>query len=332
MIKNPNTQALKVAVLQGGASAEREVSLASGKNCIAALETAGFKVCAYDTAELSFMDALLQNPPDVAFIALHGKGGEDGTVQGVLELLGIPYTGSGVLASALAMDKTAAKSVFHRVGLPTPDDVMLTRAEVCGAAFDMDALCEKLVARLGESLVVKPNNEGSSVGVSIVHDCDDLPDALHEALEFDDCVLVEPYIPGHEIMAGVLEECVHDRSDAAPEIVVKALPLIEVESASEFYDYHSKYASGGSRHILPAHLDEEQTRVCQELAVAAHKVLGCKGYSRSDIRLRPDGKAFLLETNTLPGMTKTSLIPEAARSIGIELPELVTRLIHIALQ
>jgi len=315
-----NPGELTVAVLQGGSSAEREVSLASGKNCRAALERAGFTVCTFDTADLSFMDALLQDPPDVAFIALHGKGGEDGTIQGLLELLEIPYTGSGVLASALAMDKLAAKAVYRRMNLPTPDDYVLRYGEMPDEG--MDALCERIVGRLGEALVVKPNNEGSSVGVSIVRGRDELPTALDEALGFDECVLIERFIPGHEIMAGVLEDA---------DGVASALPLIEVESVSDFYDYHSKYATGGSRHILPARLDDETTHRCQELAVAAHEALGCRGYSRSDIRLRDGGEAYLLETNTLPGMTETSLIPEAAASVGLGFPELVTRLVQSAL-
>jgi D-alanine-D-alanine ligase len=313
---------LTVAVLQGGVSAEREVSLLSGKNCAAALRKAGFSVCVYDAADLSFIEALRMSPPDVVFIALHGRFGEDGTIQGLLELLGLPYTGSGVLTSALAMDKKATKGIYAQAGLSMPSDEVITQDDIADIV-KCDALCDRLVAAFGQDVVVKPNSEGSSVGVTIVHSRDRLPKALQDALELDTLALVEPFIPGLEIMAGVL-------GNAGSQ--AQALPLIEVESSGEFYDYDSKYAPGGSCHVMPARLSNTDTRQCQDLAVAAHNVLDCRGYSRSDIRFNPaTGKAYLLETNTLPGMTSVSLIPEAARGIGIDFPELVTRLVRSAL-
>ncbi|MDR1774938.1 MAG: D-alanine--D-alanine ligase [Actinomycetes bacterium] len=311
-----------VAVLMGGTSAEREVSLNTGANCADALRQAGFTVTTFDTADLSFIDNLRAYPPDVAFIALHGTLGEDGAMQGLLEILGIPYTGSRIMASAIAMDKAATKGVYAQAGLPVAEDVLLVRDAVqLGDGGYVPAVAD-IPKRLGQRLVVKPNAEGSSVGVHIVHSAAELPAALDEAFTHDAQVLVERFIPGLEIMAGVLDDV-----DGCPQ----ALPLIEVEATGEFYDYDSKYAPGGSVHHLPARLDAAQTARCQELAVAAHRALGCRGCTRSDIRLDPDGQAWLIETNTLPGMTATSLVPEAARAAGISFPELVTRIVGSAL-
>jgi D-alanine-D-alanine ligase len=313
-----NPTSTTVAVLKGGTSAEREVSLHTGENCAAALREAGFTVTEYDTQDLRYLDDLRSNKPDVAFIALHGRGGEDGTMQGLLELLSIPYTGSGVLSSALAMDKVMTKHIYTQAGLPTADYLVATREE----SFYVDTLAQKIVEELGTDVVVKPNSEGSSFGVHIIHDPAQLPEALEDAFCYDDLVLVERFIPGLEIMAGVL-------GNAGPAAL--GLPLIEVESTGAFYDYESKYAPGGSRHILPARLDEATTTRCQDLATAAHTALGCRGYSRSDIRIDPTGAPYLLETNTLPGMTATSLLPEEARAIGIDFPDLCTRIIEFAL-
>ncbi|MDR1413135.1 MAG: D-alanine--D-alanine ligase [Actinomycetes bacterium] len=306
-----------VAVLEGGTSEEREVSLNTGRNCAEALRTAGFKVSEYDTADLGFIEALRRDQPDVAFIALHGRGGEDGTMQGLLELLGIPYTGSGVLASALAMDKEASKAVYRQAGLATPPGFVARRGE----EFFVDSVANKVADQLGDKVVVKPNSEGSSVGITIVQDREALADALREAFRFDDRVLIERFIPGREIMAGVIGNTEKD---------IRSLPLIEVEATADFYDYDSKYAPGGSRHVLPAPLDEDTTQTCQKLAAAAHTALGCRGCSRSDIRLDSYGIAWLLETNTLPGMTSTSLVPEAARAMGLDFPNLVKLLVNLA--
>jgi D-alanine-D-alanine ligase len=310
----------QVAVLKGGTSAELEVSLNTGHNCAEALRQQGFIVTEYDTADQGFIAGLQQTKPDLAFIALHGRCGEDGTMQGLLELLQIPYTGSGVLASALAMDKLMTKSIYTQAGLMTPPSLSAFH----GNGFSVAALVERALDELGDTLVIKPNKEGSSVGVNIVHNRAELTKAMQEAFRYDRHVLIERFIPGREIMAGVIDTYTDDAC---------ALPLIEVEAkAGEFYDYDSKYAPGGSRHIVPAVLDEELTLLCQRLAVDAHKALGCRGYSRSDIRLDPAGTAWLLETNTLPGMTATSLLPEAARAVGIEFPELCTLLVNLALR
>jgi len=313
---------MKIAVLQGGTSAEREVSLRSGENCCQGLRAAGaMQVTAYDTADLSFIDQLRSTQPDLVFNALHGKGGEDGTIQGLLELLNIPYTGSGVLASALAMDKHASKKVFDQAGLTTPRGVLLTADTL---PRDLDALYQRITQQLGTGdLAVKPNSEGSSVGVSLISTAAELGPALKAAQgDSQQLVIVEECIAGKEITVGVLQDV-----DGTP----YALPLIEIIPKSEFYHFENKYTPGYTTFVVPAQVDQATTRACQELAVAAHQALGCAGYSRSDIRLTADNKAYLLETNTLPGLTAGSLIPCAAKAAGIEFPELLLGIIACAL-
>ncbi|HET6350682.1 MAG TPA: D-alanine--D-alanine ligase [Coriobacteriia bacterium] len=304
---------MRVALLVGGRSAEREVSLNSGRQVAEALEISGYDVVRIDSGADSFITELAEAKPDVVFICLHGRFGEDGTVQGLCELLGLPYVGSGVLASALAMDKVMSKHVFEQAGISTPAYVTLRRGE----ALDYD----DIVAKLGPKTVVKPANEGSSVGMSIVHEPAELPAAIDRAFEFDALVLVERFIAGAEVTVAVL-------GNDSPE----ALPTLEIVPEHEFYDYESKYVPGMSRHIIPANISVSARLECQRLAVEAHRELGCRGMSRSDTIVTEDGEVYLLETNTIPGMTPTSLLPDAARAQGIEFPELCHRLVGYALE
>lgn len=305
-------RSIRVVVLMGGRSAEREVSLNTGAQVSAALRSAGFDVAEIDTGDDEFVVTLAGTEADVAFICLHGRFGEDGTVQGLCELLELPYVGSGVLASALAMDKVMSKELFSHNGLPTPDYVVLRR----GQAVDVAAV----TAALGPKTVVKPANEGSSVGMSIVHEPDELPAALDKAFAHDRCVLVERFVSGIEVTVGVI-----GNDEPVP------LPTLEVEPEHEFYDYESKYVPGMSRHIIPARTSEQLRAECQRLAVEAHLLLGCRGMSRSDTIVTPDGEVLLLEVNTIPGMTRTSLLPDSARAAGMEFDVLCTRLVELAL-
>lgn len=309
----PDTAGVRVAVLMGGRSAEREVSLNTGEQVVAALRERGADAFAIDTADASFIDDVRASRPDVVFICLHGRYGEDGTVQGLLELLDLPYVGSGVLASALAMDKVASKHVFAGCGVPTPEYVVVRRGRPWRE--------EDVAAAVGERCVVKPASEGSAIGVSIVHDPSELREAIETAFRYDDVVLVERFIAGTEVTVGVL-------GTSAP----FALPTLEIVPEHEFYDYESKYVPGMSRHIIPARIPEAARKRCEELAVAAHEALGCSGVSRTDIIVEPDGRAWVLEVNTIPGMTRTSLLPDAARAAGIEFPELCALLVGYALE
>lgn len=303
---------LSIALLMGGTSAEREVSLHTGAQVAEALGTAGHQVRQLDTADLDFIDALREGAFDVVFICLHGRFGEDGTIQGLLEVLGLPYVGSGVLASALAMDKAASKRIFEACGLRTPRSVTL---------HSLPADLGPIVTDLGEKVVVKPASEGSSVGMSIVHASAELAAALALAFEHDDVVLVEQFVQGAEVTVGVLGN-----------ETLRALPTLEVVPEHEFYDYESKYVPGMSKHIIPARVSEEAQAECQRVALDAHRALGCRGLSRSDTIVTPAGEVYLLEINTIPGMTSTSLLPDSARAAGISFPELCDRLVRLALE
>ncbi|MDY0340024.1 MAG: D-alanine--D-alanine ligase [Coriobacteriia bacterium] len=306
-------QALRIAVLMGGRSAEREVSLHTGEQVAGALASVGHDVVPVDTADIGFIEALRVGGFDVAFICLHGRFGEDGTIQGLLELIELPYVGSGVLASALAMDKVVSKQIFVAAGIPTPEWIVVRR----GCPYSV----ADISARLGEKLVVKPVNEGSSVGMSIVHDPDELGPAIECAFEHDHTVLIEEFVTGAEVTVGVL-----GNSD------LMALPTLEVVPEHEFYDYDSKYLPGMSRHIIPARVSDAIREECQRIAIEAHCALACRGMSRADTIVTGDGIAYLLEVNTIPGMTKTSLLPDAARAAGIEFPQLCDRLVSLALE
>jgi len=305
-------ESTRVIVLMGGRSAEREVSLHTGAQVAEALASAGVPVSTIDAGDSDFIRQLEQSDADVCFVCLHGRMGEDGTVQGLLELLGMPYVGSGVLASALAMDKVMSKLVFERAGLATPPWVALHRGE----PVDHSAIVELL----GGKTVVKPANEGSAIGVTIVHEAGELPGAIDEAFAYDTTVLVERFVSGPEVTVGIL-------GNDEP----FALPTLEIVPEHEFYDYESKYVPGMSRHIIPARVSEPARAECQRLSLEAHTLLGCRGMSRSDTIVAEDGCVYLLEVNTIPGMTATSLLPDAARAAGIEFPELCRMLVDYAL-
>jgi D-alanine-D-alanine ligase len=292
----------RIAVLMGGLSAEREVSLASGASVQRALAALGYDAVAIDM-DRDLARALTDERIDVAFICLHGRYGEDGAVQGLLEVMGIPYTGSGVLASALAMNKVFAKQVFETSGLTVAPYRVARRGS------------DVVLAGLGFSLpvVVKPSREGSSVGVSIVKREEDLPQAVETAFSYDEEILVEQFIKGREIQVGILD----DRPIGAIEIVPK----------KEFYDYEAKYTEGMAEHILPAPLPPDLYQRVLDAGEKAHRVLDCSGYSRVDFLVTENEECYLLEVNTLPGMTDLSLLPEIAQGAGIAFGELVERIL-----
>ncbi len=296
---------MRVAVLHGGMSAEREVSLRSGAQVIEALRKAGFEVQPVVVGEdLGALIAALTPKPDVVFNALHGRFGEDGTIQGVLDYLGIPYTHSGVRASAMAMDKAAAKAVFSAAGLPVAPHRVIDVAELA----DHDPL--------PPPYVVKPVNEGSSVGVSIVYPGDNKRAEIIANWHYGPA-MVEQYVPGRELTVGVLED--------------RALVVTEIISNEKFYDYTAKYAAGGSRHVLPAEVPENIAAAAKDIAVAAHRALGCRGASRADLRYdETTGRVVLLEVNTQPGMTPTSLLPEQAAYVGLDFPALCAWMVERA--
>lgn len=304
---------MKVAVLYGGVSGEREVSLTSGKGMIEALEARGHDVVAIDFHP-DRANELLTLKADVVVSALHGKYGEDGRVQSLLEMAGLPYTGSGVLASALAMDKARAKIIFAAAGIRIARDVLIESGD------DIDA---KIVEWGSEfPCVVKPAQEGSSNGLTIAMDEAMLREGIDKAFACDTAVLVEQYIKGRELTVPVLG---NHGAEAA-------LPVIEIIPKNEFYDYESKYSEGGSIHVCPAELPDALTEEVQTAAIKAHRALGCSGYSRSDFLVSEDGLAYILETNTLPGMTPLSLFPDSARAVGISYGELLERFIELALE
>ena len=309
-----NPAETKVALLYGGTSGERAISIQSGQGAAGALREAGYQVTMLDPANKEDLVKLVKEPFDVAFLCLHGKGGEDGTMQGMLEILGIPYTGPGVWSSATAMDKAKSKVHYLEKGISTPRSVTLHAADQMTPA--------ELEQKLGRKIVVKPASSGSALGVSIVEGTADVQKALDDAFALDDEVVVETFVSGTELTVAVL-----GNDDPT------ALPVIEiVPQMGYFYDYESKYAAGGSQHICPARLSEKDTQHVQALAVAAHKALECQGVSRTDIILDENGTGWVLETNTIPGMTATSLLPDAGRAAGMSFPELCTKLIEYALE
>ena len=293
----------KVAVLLGGRSAEREVSLKSGALVLNALRERGVDAHAFDPAERGIED-LIEGGFARAFIALHGRFGEDGTLQGALEWLGLPYTGSGVLGSALAMDKLRTKLLWQASGVPTPPWELLAP----------DADFKAVSARLGLPLMVKPVNEGSSIGMSKVRAAGHLEEAFALAVNYDRAVIAEKFIEGTELTAGILGE--------------QALPLIRLETPREFYDYEAKYIADDTRYLVPCGLPPEREREIQALCLKAFRVLGCSGWGRVDLMLDRDGKPWLLEVNTAPGMTDHSLVPMAARAAGLSYEDLCLRILE----
>lgn len=300
---------LRVAVLAGGKSSEREISKLSGKMVAEGLKTLGYKVKEYDPkTDLKKIIAEVKNI-DVVFPALHGRYGEDGTIQGFLELLGLSYVGSGVLASALAMDKVKTREIYKNEGLPIPKGIVYS--------FGDDA--HRITSEVGLPCVVKPVADGSSFGITIVKEEKGLVKAINEAIKFDAQVLIEEYIPGDEITVGVVG------NDS-----LIALPVVLIKLKHEFFNYEAKY-SGETDEIVPAPIDEGMAKRAKEYALVAHKALGCRGLSRTDMIVK-EKEIYLLETNTMPGMTKESLLPKAAKAAGMSFNQLVQRLIELALE
>jgi D-alanine-D-alanine ligase len=296
-----------VAVVMGGASAEREISLQTGSGVVGALESLGYRTVSLDF-DSRFVDEIRSHRPDAVFNALHGGAGEDGTVAAVLEWLKIPYQGSGVRASAVAMDKWMTKALMRAVEVPTP------RAIVVEAGGSIPPLPK----RPGLPCVVKPQSEGSAVGVSIVRKESEWPAAIEAARSAGGRILVEEYVRGREFTVGVLGD--------------RALPVVEIIPSDAFYSYHSKYTAGASTHRVPADIDPALASRMQTYALRLHRALGCRDYSRVDVMMdSQDSSLYLLECNTLPGLTSLSLFPEAAASAGIGYPQLIDTLVRAAL-
>jgi D-alanine-D-alanine ligase len=295
----------KVAVLLGGRSAEREISLESGKAVLDALRRCGVDAHPFDPSE-QHMDALLHQGYARAHIALHGRYGEDGTVQGALELLGLPYTGSGVLASALAMDKWRTKLLWQSAGINTPRHILLDEQS------DFDAVAKEL----GLPLIVKPSREGSTIGLSKVRKAGEVAAAWRLAARHDAMVLAEQFIEGTELTASILGDV--------------ALPLVRIQVEGDLYDYEAKYLSDKTQYFCPSGVSEEQECVIRKQALQAYRLLGCEGWGRVDLILDRSGTPYFLEANTSPGMTTHSLVPMAAKTAGISFEELVLKILELA--
>ncbi|MDH4222175.1 MAG: D-alanine--D-alanine ligase [candidate division Zixibacteria bacterium] len=339
---------MKIIVLMGGTSEERDVSIVSGESIVQGLREKGHQVLAIDTAkgyklpenQKKFLsEGIKTEPPDVkalqhegkrlalktiesfnlseadvVFLALHGGQGEDGTIQALLELSGIPYTGSGVLASALAMNKAMSKKVFEREGILTPQWFTLESSNY----MDISLIIDKVKKTVNFPVAVKPNEQGSSVGLTVVEEEKNLGKAIEEAKMYSEKILFEKYIPGRELTVGILGDI--------------PLPVIEIVPEHGIYDYECKYTKGKSQYVCPAELSNEKTIEIQETGLRAFKALGCEGFARVDFRYGIDDKFYCLEVNTIPGMTATSLVPKAARALGIEFPELVERIAKLAVR
>jgi D-alanine-D-alanine ligase len=328
---------ITVALLVGGTSAEREVSKNTSKSILKALRQLGYNVKLIDPAygvnqpkeeekyfeekdftvrtNRNYIEAInssMLDDVDIVFIGLHGKWGEDGTVQSLLELRGIKYTGSKALTSSLAMDKDMTKVMFQHYGVDTPKWIVVNKNE-----NDYDSIQKKIENLFGYPCVVKPNDEGSTIGLTICKQNNELLDAINKARKFSCKVLVEEYIPGHELTVAVLDQ--------------NALPVLEIKPKSGFYDYENKYTSGRTDYIVPAEIPQEVSEHLQRQALLAFNSIGCESYARIDFRVTDDFKSFCLEVNTLPGMTSTSLVPKMAKAAGITFEDLIDRIIKNSL-
>ncbi|MBW1944533.1 MAG: D-alanine--D-alanine ligase [Deltaproteobacteria bacterium] len=305
---------LTIALLAGGRSGEREVSLRSGEAVYLALDPAKYNVTRYDPRDDLARLIREREDIDLAFVLLHGKFGEDGRMQGFLDLLDIPFVGSGVLSSALSMNKKMAKGIYRRAGLTVAEDIVITRGTAIGA--------DEIIEKLGEFLVVKPVAEGSSLGISLCRTKEALQKGIGLAFQHDREVMVEQYIKGTEVTGCVLGTT-----------SLTALPLVEIRPSAEyaFFDYEAKYIPGATEEICPAPLPKDHTERAQSCAKAAHSALMCDVWSRTDMILK-DEEIFILETNTIPGMTENSLVPRAARAAGMSLSDFVDRLIQLSLE
>ncbi len=305
---------LRLALIAGGKSSEREVSLKSGAQVYQALNPHKYDIRRYDP--LTDLESLVREASelDVALIIMHGRGGEDGSMQGLLDLLEIPYQGSGVLASALAMNKELSKVIYQQAGLKVPQALAFFR--------ETAPKSQEIKAKLGLPVVIKPANEGSSIGITMARTIKEMERGISAAFKLDRRVIVEEFISGVEVTGGVL-------GNAGPQ----ALPLVEIVPSDvyAFFDYDAKYQPGATQEICPARLDADLTCRVQECALTAHRALGCRGYSRTDMVVR-EQEIFVLETNTIPGMTATSLFPQAAKAMGLDFPQLLDTLIRLALE
>lgn len=300
----------RIGVIMGGSSAEREVSLKSGSAILASLKKSGYDAVPIEM-DNKIPEKLRDNNIGMAFIALHGPGGEDGSLQGLLEVMNIPYTGSGVLASGLGLNKTVSRKIFVYHNIQVPPFFTAKRNEKNDIEIKLKTM------PFSFPLVVKPCCQGSSIGVSIVKEKEKFRDAVEEAFKFDDEILIEKFIDGREIHVGILDNM--------------PMGAIEIRPKGEFYDYKSKYLLGMSDHIFPAPLEEGLYYKVLETGLKAHNAIGCKGYSRVDCLVTRNGDVFTLEVNTLPGMTETSLLPDIARNTGIDFDALVERILFLAL-
>ncbi|MFD2640327.1 D-alanine--D-alanine ligase family protein [Piscibacillus salipiscarius] len=305
---------MNIAVLYGGTSKEREVSLSTGKGIIQALKQLGHDVIGIDFNP-KHLDSIMGKVKDcdLVFIGLHGKQGEDGTVQGLLDLMDIPYVGSGVLASSLAMDKSKAKQIFASHNIPVAKGITF------GNHQNVNSVEEKIQEQFKLPIVVKPNQEGSTLGLTIVNQESQIKEAIDLAFTHDFEILVEEFIEGRELTCAVLGSKGEE----------EALPIIEIIPNSEYYDYESKYSEGGSEHICPAEVDEKLTEQIKQYAVLAHRSLGCETYSRVDFILNNQNEPIILEVNTLPGMTPTSLYPDAAKAINMSYEDMLKEFISL---
>lgn len=304
----------KIAVVMGGPSTEREVSRNTGRAVLEALLSKGYNAVPLELVPATFVDDLRREKAEIVFNALHGKFGEDGVIQGVLDLLGIPYTGSGVMACAVSMDKTISKKLFLASGIPTP------RAEFYHHDMPQPDIIAHIRRQFNGPVVVKNSTQGSSIGVTIVKNDDQLPAAVAEGFKYGDTIVVEEFIAGPELTVAVMD-------DSRP----TALPVIKIVPNSGQYDYHSKYTKGATQYIVPAPLPDNVTEKVQKVAVAAFQCLGCQGVARVDLMLDEDSNPYVLEINTVPGLTATSLVPKAAAVAGWTFADLCEKMLDLAM-
>jgi len=309
------TAAKRVAVLKGGGSLERTVSLRSGARAQSALGRLGYDVLAFDAGP-ELLAQLRESSPDVAFVALHGRDGEDGTIQGLLETIGVPYTGSGPAACMRCTDKALAKYLMREAGIPTPDFAAFKESSV--KDLGVAAALGDIERRLSFPMVVKPASQGSALGVKFARSSEELPPAIVGALSYDRKVVIERYVPGRDLAVSVLDGM--------------ALPVVEaIPREEDFYNYESRYEIGMTTFVCPAELDEAATARAQELALEVYRLLGCHGVARTDLMLdERSGELLVLETNVVPGLTETSLLPLAADAAGIDFDELIERILASA--
>jgi D-alanine-D-alanine ligase len=309
----------KIAVLMGGHSLERDISFQSGKRVAAAAKKLGYRVVSLDVDE-HIVTHLRHEQPDLCFIALHGRFGEDGAIQGLLEAMGLPYTGSGVLASVLGMDKSLSKDIFLREGIPTPDFIALST----GAVKELGAanVVADIISRLGLPLVVKPSSQGSAQGINFVQKEDEITAALLGAFSYGDKIILEKYVRGMEVAVSVIG---NERA--------RSLPPVEIAPKKGHFDFQAMYTMGATEYFIPARLSDALAKNVQKIALQAHKALGCRDFSRVDFIVEEKtNTTYVLELNTIPGLTETSLFPMAAAQAGIDFTDLVGRIVQASLK